>query len=179
MNKFILALSMTAYSSPALACERDPTHASISRLPGETEEAAISRYSQIDHDIRLVDRVQTERRYVEHAPEIYLAEVVSRLDGERGAVVKPLKAFRGRLPQSPMDLVFVPGSLCTGDEISDGEGWRGKPGELVVIFEGLKRTMWRPNGVDSLLATSVRSSALVRWIQQFGTVIKRPEADSE
>ena len=177
MNGHILAAAIAiCLSAPAFACERDP--APIFKLPGETEAGAISRDERIDADPELVNRVQSERHYVATAPRIYVGEVVSRLADERGSIVRPLRAYRGKLPHSSRSLVFVPASLCTGD-ISDGEGWRGKPGELVVIFEGVGRTMWRPNGVDSLLATSIRSPELLRWIQRFGTPINRADLDSE
>jgi hypothetical protein len=177
MNKTTLLAAIGLCASPTWACESDL--APISKLPGETEAAAMARNERIEIDLQLVGRVQAERRYVEHAPKIYVGEVESRLAGERGAVVMPLKAYRGTLPHSSQNLLFTPASLCTGDEISDGEGWRGKPGDLVVIFEGLKPTMWRPNGVDSILATSIRSPELLRWIRQFGTIVKGGDADRE
>ena len=160
-----------------MACERDAEP--IYKLPGETDESAIIRSEQIDAELAIVRRTQAEQRELKSAPRIYIAEVVSRLENGGGAEVKPLKAYKGVLPPLSRKLILVPASLCTGEEISDGEGWRGKPGELVVIFDGLEKTMTRPNGVDSLLATSIRSPALSSWLQQFGTVVRQADADRE
>jgi hypothetical protein len=162
-------------SSPALGCERDSDP--IYKLPGETDQSAAIRGERIDADRRLVAQMQMERHYVEAAPRIYVGEVVSRLEDGSGTTVRPVKAYRGALPRSPVKLAFVPASLCTGDDISDGEGWRGKPGELVVIFDRLKPTANRPNGIDSLMATSIRSQVLSSWIEQFGTVVPSSDAD--
>jgi hypothetical protein len=173
----VLVLAFCA-SWPAFACERDP--APIFRLPSETEEAAVARNERVQSDRELVDRVLLEQRYVERAPTIYMARVAFRLKDNSGAVLKPIKAFRGELPASSTKLLLYPASLCTG-AVSDGEGWRGDPGELVVIFEGVEKTVWRPDGIDSLRATSVRSPELVHWIEQFGTMIKSDDGgqDSE
>jgi len=163
-------------SWPVFACERDP--APIFKLPSETEEGALARNERIQSERELVDRVLQEQRYVESAPTIYMGRVAFRLKDNSGAVVKPLRAYRGELPTLATKLLLYPASLCTG-AVSDGEGWRGDAGELVVIFEGIEKTTWRPDGIDSLRATSVRSPELVRWIEQFGTIIKNEQGDQD
>jgi len=137
------------------------------------------RAEQIRSDGELVDRIATEKRDLEVAKAIYIGRIESRFEDDRGTIVRPLKAYKGSLPTSLRSLVWVPASLCGGD-ISDGEGWRGQPGELVVVFEGLDQSMWRPNGIDSLLATSIRSPELLRWLEQFGNIVRTDETeDSE
>jgi hypothetical protein len=151
------------FPQPARACERDSLAV---RLPGETSAEFEKRDNKIYADQDAARRFGQEQQAYEHAPTIFIAKVISgwvfdkSTQGPPTAVVRPLKAIKGILPQGDVTLVeFNTGGLCSNK--GDGRGAFAKEGELVIVFEGLPKHDLQPNGVYSLPASLVRSDDLL------------------
>ncbi len=145
------------------------------QLPGETEQGARERSAQILSDQRTNARIAREDFDLKNSLTIYIARVLSnnRAQGIRirpKSIVEPVEAISGRLPSIARTLIEVESNSCSnwGDGYGDGEGTAASVGSLVVIFEGLPKSANRPNGIDSLRATSVRRAELLERLSKYG-----------
>ena len=168
----VAALAASVASS-ALACETEP---SLARLPGETSEALEARLDKTHEDQWVIRRYQRETYAFENASAVYIARVVASDRGKSvpgqapslpRAVVQPLHAVKGRLPARNKTLVQTNWASC--GNYGDGDAASAPVGEIVFVFEGLKRLEQRPNGIDSIRAANARTFELLDPLYQFGS----------
>lgn len=161
-----LALFLSSLAArPASACEYVTWPF---QLPGETEQEARKRSAQILSDQLVKAHFQREDFDLNNAQTIYIARVLSTNRGQAAraqpkSIVVPVEAITGKAPASARTLVETKERGCSnwGDGIGDGEGTGAPVGTFVIVFEGLPKTEERPNGTDSLRATSVRRKELL------------------
>src|SRR5688572_1879496 len=160
-----LALITLAAAQTALACERD---SGAARLPGESQAEFEERDREVFHDNSVIQRYLREQDALAKARTVYIARVVSTPSPTRpgsnivlpAATVHPVRPIKGALPRARRTLIDLSWSGECFDR-GDGRASYGKIGSLVIVFEGLPTSTNRPNGIDSLLATDVRSSELL------------------
>ena len=166
-----------AAATPAFACEVD---SGAARLPGESLEEFEQRDELTLRDRFIVRHHLREKHAFENARSVYIAEVVSRRETPLGSTgirfpsvtVKPVSSIKGSLPNDLRTLTDqTTGGECT--DIGDGKAAYGKVGSLVLVFEGLPRSAERPNGIDSLRATDVRTFELLQALASF---VNRPSS---
>ena len=159
----MFGIAMTAAMQPARACEYDSF---LFQLPGETRAQAEARSKQLIADNRLIAEVDREKRDLHDASRIYLARVMAKLS-ESSVDLKGLTSFKGGLPAINRSLVDQSeGGLCS--DAGDGHGATGSVGDLVVVFEGLPKSIYRPRGIDSFPVASVRTAQLLDWLRTYG-----------
>ena len=150
-------------ATPALACERD---SGAVQLPGESKENFEYRMGDILSATSAYYTVSRQTDALENASLAYIAVVKSSKRASESAsgmyetVVEPRKALKGRLPTKER-LLKNPntGGLCF--DAGDGSGANGRPGDIVMVFEGLSKKDDRPNGIDSFLAVELRTIELL------------------
>ena len=108
--------------------------------------------------------------HMKNAPVVYLARVLQSEDFQRNkfvyhASIQPLKALKGAMPDK-RQLISANQSSC-GWADGDGDATFAKPGELVVIFEGLPKRKERPRGVDSVRMIEVTYGSLLDPVQEW------------
>ena len=155
-----------------MACETAPD---ISQLPGESQKEAQQRFEETHNDQWVIRRYNREAHSFEKARVIYIARVIAtnRGDGvgaKPSSRVQPVESIRGSLPTEQRTLTEVLGHSCSdfGDGYGDGQGSAAKVGTLVIVFEGLPKSEAKPNGIDSLNATSVRTYELLDPLYKHG-----------
>ena len=113
---------------------------------------------------------------VAEAPIIYLARVAEAQKDANyfnyAATVQPLKAIKGRLPGVRTLRATAPTSC--GISNGDGDGSYASVGELVVVFEGVRKKKDRPRGIDSVRMIEVRSGSLLDPVEEW--LGKQPDA---
>ena len=162
--RVLLAIGLTLFSAaPIIACERD---SGAVPLPGESKEEFERRDYEVLSEQSAVYAMVRERAAFKESSVAYIAVVKSSMNslnspsGIYEAMVEPKKALKGRLPHGDRKLANPnTGGLCF--DAGDGSGANGRPGEIVVVFEGLSKTRDRLNGIDSLRAKEIRSSDLL------------------
>jgi hypothetical protein len=156
----------------AAACEKDPF---IFQLPGESEADAHERSDRVRKDLSVVESYERESYDFKNASRIYLARVVSRTSGSFDGNVKILPstrvhaiaALKGDLPSTERILTDQGESgMCT--DVGDGEGSWTEVNKLVVVFEGLPKSEYRPRGMDSFGASSIRTVPLLDLMRVHG-----------
>ena len=157
--------------SPAHACEYVTWPF---QLPGETEQEARNRSAKILSDQLTKAQFEREDFDLKNAQTIYIARVLSTNRGQGTpagpmSLVEPVAAISGKTPTRARTLVEAREQGCSnwGDGYGDGEGTGAPIGTLVVVFEGLPKTEKRPNGIDSLRATSVRRGELLERLGKY------------
>jgi hypothetical protein len=174
--KHVLLLIGMTYGSSAMACEIDtPT----SWLPGYSQEQVDERQREILRAMSYVRQHERTEALVAKAPIIYLARVVQAQHDDNYfsyvAKVEPLKAIKGKLP-GVRTLQGTAPSSC-GIPYGDGDGTYASVGELVVVFEGVRRSKDRPRGIDSVRMIEVRSGSLLDPVEEW--LGKQPDALSD
>jgi hypothetical protein len=168
----LIAAAFIAASSSAHACEYDPF---LFQLSGETVQEAQKRSDQIFSDYRIKQHFDREKIDFDSAALVYLGRVVSTgrttsNAGRKGlpfTSVHPLTSFRGKLPKANEMLVDeLEGGMCS--DVGDGLGADRSVGDLVVVFEGVPKTEFRPRGVDSFQVSSIRTLELLDWLRKQG-----------
>lgn len=177
--RHLLALTIGLFPSQLVACETAPD---ISQLPGETVKQAQERFAKTFSDQNVIRDYELETYSFKNATTIYIAKVVSsnrdrlKSDPERPALlattVQPIRAIKGSLPASGRHLSVSSQTSC-GDR-GDGEATLASVGTLVVVFEGLPKSDWHPNGINSLIATSARTFELLDPLLEFGKPLSNP-----
>ena len=164
-----------AMSTSATACEYDTW---LFQLPGETEKAARARSEEISRSQLNTRRFEREAFDLKNAKIIYIARVLASNRGQVArarprSVIEPVEAITGAMPAGTRALVETQEQGCSnwGDGYGDGEGTGATVGTLVVVFEGLPKSEWRPNGMDSLQATSIRHSELLDRVSKYGKAL--------
>lgn len=167
-----LGLASSLASTSALACEIEPW---LFQLPGESEQDTRDRSDSILRDQRAVRQFAREDFNLKNAQAIYIARVLANNRGQGSSArpastIEPISAVSGKLPTGPRTLRETKEQACSswGDGFGDGEGTGAPVGTLVVVFEGLPKSEERPNGVDSLRATSVRHRELLELLTKYG-----------
>jgi hypothetical protein len=163
-----IAIALGLAAHPSRACQYDPF---LFQLRGETEDQARARSAEIFADFRVKERLDREQHDFHSAERIYLALVVpNRLADTAGfpsTRVRPLSSFKGALPTEELNLVDQTlAGICT--DMGDGLGVKSAAGNLVVVFEGMPKTAYRPRGVDSFQVSSIRTVALLDWLRKLG-----------
>lgn len=165
----IVALGL---GSSAVACEIEPW---LFQLPGETEDDTRGRSDQIMRDGSAVRHFLREDFDLKNAQVIYIARVISNNRGQGSgakptSIIEPIETISGKLPTTRRTLTEVEERGCSnwGDGDGDGQGTGVPAGELVIVFEGLPKSKERPNGIDSLRATSVRHVQLLEPLSKHG-----------
>ncbi|WP_309603337.1 hypothetical protein [Sphingomonas sp.] len=164
--KYLALFATLSISAPVLGCEIDtPTD----WLPGFSKQQVEERRSEILtawSNVREDSRIEA---LVEHAPVVYLARVVKsdpNMEAYRfSTVVKPLKPIKGAMPEIRKLEGSMPSSC--GDPNGDGDAPLAKVGELVVVFEGVKKHEHRPRGIDSVRMIGVHSGVLLDHVQEW------------
>jgi hypothetical protein len=168
MRTTALAAFLTAFvTSPSMACEIDTPS---DWLPGFTKEQQEDRSAKILNarsDILMYIRIEA---HMKDAPVVYLARVLQSEDFQMNkflyhASIKPLKALKGEMPKK-RQLTSANQNSC-GWADGDGDATFARPGELVVIFEGLPIRKERPRGVDSVRLIEVTYGSLLDPIQEW------------
>jgi len=177
--RHLFVSALIACAAPVFACETQPD---ISQLPGETAKDAAQRFQKTFADQGVIQKYERESFGLKNASVIYLATVV-RLDrGHQGvglktsvlptATVKPLEAIKGSLPKANRELA-TSGLTSCGDR-GDGEATTADIGTIVIVFEGLPKSEWLPNGIDSIRATNARTFELLDPLYPHGKLIANP-----
>jgi hypothetical protein len=168
----ILAAALGLAPSHAWACEIDPF---LFQLPGETQADAQARSdgTVADHEtVRLYNR---ELASFENATTIYLGRVVARTRGsyvpgnatDPSTTVRPIASIKGAPASDDRILAGeAAGGLCI--DRGDGLGAFADNGDLVVVFEGLPKSIDRPKGIDSLPAKAIRTIPLLHELRKHG-----------
>jgi len=166
------AVYVGTFGTPAIACEYVTWPF---QLPGETEKDARERSEQILSDQLTNTHFRREEFDLKNAKTIYIARVVSnnREQDVRirpAAMIEAVEAIKGKLPTGTRSLAETEQHSCSnwGDGHGDGEGTAAPVGSLIIVFEGLPKSQDKPNGVDSLRATSIRSGALLDRLSKYG-----------
>jgi hypothetical protein len=169
MRLAIFLISAALVPTPGMACEIDT---GAVRLPGESEEEYSKREYQILRDKGAHYNVSRQSAAFEEARTIYVAVVKSSASSlvssssQYEAIVEPKRAIRGSLPSEDRRLVNPnTGGMCF--EAGDGSGANAAPGEIVVVLEGLSKTEWRPNGIDSFRATESPTYELLEALAKY------------
>ncbi|HUE79507.1 MAG TPA: hypothetical protein VMN38_07740 [Sphingomicrobium sp.] len=159
-------------SSPANGCEYTDR---LFQLPEETEAEARTRSEAIFREGFVIRHWARESFDIKNASTVYIGRVVANDRGQGtgsrpSSTVEPIEAIVGSLPSGRRKLAEALGHSCSnyGDGYGDGEGSAAKVGSLVVVFEGLPKSQERPNGIDSLRATSIRNDDLLERLQRHG-----------
>lgn len=167
---FIAAIT---WAVPVLACETDPF---LFQLEGESKEDAKARSEAVGASFNIVGHYNRETYAFEKAERIYLAKIVSRLDGKvtedkwtlPSTEVEPLKALKGGLPTKRIRLEGEgAGGMCS--DVGDGTGAFASTGSLVVVFEGVPKSEYRPRGIDSFTTAEIRTIPLLDLLREAGT----------
>jgi hypothetical protein len=168
----LLGATILAISSPTLACETAP---SISQLPGETQKETYERFEKTHSEQWVIRRYQRESSSFKMAKSVYLAKVIASSRDQGTSVkpiskVQPIEAIKGTMPIGQRTLAEISNESCSdwGDGYGDGQGSAAKVGTLVIVFEGLPKSEYRPNGIDSLMAESVRTFELLEPLYKHG-----------
>lgn len=173
VRRCALAFTFAALAAPTLACESGPD---LFRLPNESDKEARERFEQTHADLWVIRNYEREAANLKGASIVYLARVVASEPwsmGKRGVpwvVVEPLQGIKGHRPTKRLTLTTIDpgGGSCT--EAGDGAAPFATVGTLVFVFEGLPKSAdYRPNGIDSLRATSVRTFELLEVLRKLGT----------
>lgn len=168
-----LAIFIANAASPVLACETEPD---LVRLPGETADAFEARLEKTHADQWVIRRYLRESKARENASTIYVARVVASNRGKATpnkapalprVTVQPLHSIRGSLPPVRKTLAHTNWASC--GNYGDGDAAWASVGEIVLVFEGLPRSEQRPNGIDSLLASDLRTFELLDPLYQYGS----------
>ena len=173
----VVLFALASATAPAIACETQPD---ISQLPGETPNEAALRFQKTFADQSIIDAYEREKYGLDHALLIYVAKVIKAdvghfsvpLDVWPSATVQPLAAIKGVLPKMSRHLVIT--ALTSCGLRGDGDAANAALGTIVVVFEGLPKSEWRPNGLDSIRATDARTFELLDPIYPFGKPIPNP-----
>ena len=86
--------------------------------------------------------------------------------------MQPLGSIKGDLPKQNRKLAMTGQTSC-GNR-GDGDAAAASIGTLVVVFEGLPKSEWRPNGMDSIRATDARTFELLDPLYAYGKPIPSP-----
>jgi hypothetical protein len=142
-------------------------------LPGETVEQANERSERVRTDRSIVHDYERETYDYENATRIYLARVISRTSGSwseqtlPSTKVRPMHALKGQLPSGDQTLTDEAQSgMCS--DVGDGRGAWSQVDDLVVVFEGLPKSEYRPRGVDSFRAQNIRTVELLDRLRDYG-----------
>lgn len=158
--------------APARACEFDPF---LFQLEGETEADAKTRSEKIHESFRTVEHYEREQSDFEKAERVFLGKVVAQTPAHftpskstlPSTKVLPIFAFKGLKPVTERVLVDEAASgMCS--DVGDGMGAWEDVGQLVVVFEGLPVTEYRPRGIDSFPVSAIRTVPLLDLLRAQG-----------
>jgi hypothetical protein len=167
-----LLVATLAFATPVMACEQDPF---LFVLPGESLSVAKKRSKAIESDRDVIRSYHREEYAAENAKAIYLGRVVSSEETTYmklpwtvpSTKVEPTKSLKGELPRDRQQLIDeAQTGTCT--HYGDGHGAWAKVGDLVVVFVGLPTSAARPNGIDSLMPSEIRTIGLLDALRAAG-----------
>lgn len=167
---FVLVAALS-WATSIQACETDPFYF---QLEGESKEDAQARTDAVGASFDIVGHYEREGEAFKKAERVFLAKVISKGVGtdEYGnstmsTQVQPLIKLKGDLPTARQSLVAVPaGGMCT--DVGDGTGAFASIGNLVVVFEGLPKSQYRPRSIDSFTTTEIRTVPLLDLLRKVG-----------
>lgn len=168
----ILATALGVTCGQARACEVDPF---LFQLPGETLADAQERSAQTWADHKTVQLYNRELASAENATTIYVGRIVAQRQGsyvpgkltDPSTTVRPILSLRGK--PSSGDRVLTgerAGGLCS--DRGDGFAAFANVNDLVVVFEGLPRSVDRPRGIDSFGAKAIRTVPMLDELRKHG-----------
>ena len=170
INRIMAFVVVAGVSVPGLACEEDPF---LFQLAGESLAEAQLRSDNIRDGFSAVRTFHRQTSDYDLAQRVYLAKVVSRSSGsfsprvQPSTTIQPIAALKGSLPTVPRTLTGTgAGGMCT--DVGDGEGSWSEVGKPIVVFEGLPQSEYRPRGIDSFKAGSIRTVPLLDWLRTQG-----------
>ena len=170
----VFAIPILIGSSQIRACETDPF---LFQMPGETVAQANERSKQIADSFDIFEHYERELGGFDKAKSVYLGKVISRQEGTLTAdkqilpstVVRPVKSLKGPLPKGDRtltDQAWLASGMCS--DVGDGEGATADVGKLIVVFEGVPKTQYRLNGLDSFALGSIRTVPLLDLVRAQG-----------
>ena len=160
------ALAGTMMSGTASACERDPYEF---KLPEETGAQAKAREKKTSDEQRVGVLFDREMRAFETATSIYVGQVVRQSPAGSVAgkwspprtVIRLAKAVKGTPNLRERELISEADAGGWCEDRGDGYAAYAPVGTTVVVFEGLPVTQRRPRGIDSLMASQIRTAPLL------------------